>query len=256
MSIKSYLPVLLLLLLVGCAGERDADSESADATPADPRLVLSVGVHHTDVSAREPMLVEHPSGTLFLAGYGSQVTGTNPRSVPHLWRSDDAGVSWKRVDVGTPEEGAIGNSDVDLTVGPDGAIYFREHGLRSERARRHARGDRGESATSARPGRGVWSRRPSSTTGRGSRIAPEGTAHAIWNDGAGISLCGQRAMVASELARSAIGFTPRAARVIWRSVRAGELAVRISPIAASGNRFERGGGPDRGESATAAPAGR
>ena len=59
-------------------------------------------------------MVEHPDGSLFVATYGDP-----PR--PTLWKSSDGGASWKRVDVGTEEQGATGNSDSRLTS--DGHLH-------------------------------------------------------------------------------------------------------------------------------------
>ncbi|WP_172675922.1 sialidase family protein [Croceitalea dokdonensis] len=67
---------------------------------------------------REPMFVEHPSGSLFVSGY------SNKTATPHLWRSDDKGKTWNILDVGTQSEGADGNSDVDLAVDSQGTLYF------------------------------------------------------------------------------------------------------------------------------------
>src|SRR5579884_1180133 len=84
--------------------------------PPSPALRMADRVDHVDVLAREPMVVELRDGTLFVTGYGS--------GRPALWKSIDHGSTWKRVNVGTPEEGAVGNSDVDLAVGPDGTLYY------------------------------------------------------------------------------------------------------------------------------------
>ena len=66
-----------------------------------------------------------PTGRLFVAGYGGGAQ-------PELWQSDDRTRStWTAVAFG---DGAVGNSDVDLAIAPDGTIYFanllfdREHG--------------------------------------------------------------------------------------------------------------------------------
>ena len=78
-------------------------------------------------AVREPMLVEHPTGALFVAGYSrDEAEASDP---PNLFRSDDGGGTWIQVDVGTTEEGARGNSDVDLVVGPDGVLYFLTMGF-------------------------------------------------------------------------------------------------------------------------------
>ena len=88
-------------------------------------LSLSAPSHHVfdDRIAREPMLVEHPGGVLFVAGYGMAARPTNVET-PNLWKSTDGGKAWTRVDVGTAVQGALGNSDVDLAVAGDGTLYF------------------------------------------------------------------------------------------------------------------------------------
>ena len=80
------------------------------------QLILAEQVNLLDTLAREPMLVEDISGALFVGGYN--------RRRPGLWKSTDRGHTWARVDVGTAEQGAIGNSDLDLAIGPEGALYF------------------------------------------------------------------------------------------------------------------------------------
>jgi hypothetical protein len=52
-----------------------------------------------------------------VAGYGNE-------STPTLFKSGDGGASWQPVEVGTQADGALGNSDVDLAVAPDGTLYF------------------------------------------------------------------------------------------------------------------------------------
>jgi len=69
------------------------------------------------------MIVEHPNGTLFVAGYGSP-DGTPLQTLPRLWKSTDHDESWNAVNVETEAEGAIGNSDVDLAIARDGTVYY------------------------------------------------------------------------------------------------------------------------------------
>lgn len=71
-----------------------------------PTLAVAQRVEHLDRVAREPMIVEHPSGALFVSAY-------NMRQ-PALWKSTDGGASWARADLGTEADGAIGTSDCDL----------------------------------------------------------------------------------------------------------------------------------------------
>lgn len=88
----------------------------AQRTPVLHPLPLVAHAESLDTLAREPMLVEHPGGTLFVSGYN--------RVRPRLWKSADGGASWKSVDVGTRAQGAIGNSDLSLAVAPDGTLYL------------------------------------------------------------------------------------------------------------------------------------
>ncbi len=188
-----------------------------------PRVSVT---EHIDVVAREPMLAELPDGTLFVAGYGA--------APPRLWKSVDRGATWTRVDCG-PD--AAGNSDVELAVASDGTLYFasmlfdREtfEGLQI-------------AVGASRDAGATWKWTTVSKTRFDDRpwidVAPDGTAHLIWNDGSGVShvTSGDRGATWSERARihdkggsSHLAIGPR-----------GELAVRITPLSASGNKYDEG----------------
>ncbi|MBA2306380.1 MAG: exo-alpha-sialidase, partial [Acidobacteria bacterium] len=114
MTPRLVIPTLCVsVTLAGCRPEPGA---SPAPQPAPAPLVLQGPVDHLDGLAREPMVVQHPNGTLFVTGYGT--------GVPRLWRSTDDGATWARVNVGSEKDGAVGNSDVDLAVAPDGTLYF------------------------------------------------------------------------------------------------------------------------------------
>ena len=209
-----------LTLAVGC-GPR--------AEPRAPTgLAIVDSVDHVDALAREPMVVRHPSGTLFVSGYG--------QPGPKLWQSRDQGASWTRVAVGTEADGAVGNSDVDLAVGPEGTLYFITMGY----DRQKLEGTHVAVGVSHDGGTGwTWTRL--STTRFDDRpwveVAPDGTAHAIWNDGNGVSHAVSRnggrsweeAPRIHELGGSShLALGP-----------ANEVAVRIVPMSASGNRIDR-----------------
>ena len=61
-------------------------------------------------------MVRHPSGALFVSGYWDPI--------PPVYKSVDQGTSWTRVNTGTEADGAAGNSDLDMAVGPDGTLYL------------------------------------------------------------------------------------------------------------------------------------
>jgi hypothetical protein len=229
-----------LALGAGCADEARRDAAPAGTVPGSPLptvLVLPRPVLFLGGLAREPMWVEHPDGTLFVAGYGSQVTGVDPRSVPNLWQSSDGGETWSRVDVGTAEQGAIGNSDVDLAIGPDGTLYFVAMGFdRSTFAGTHI-------AIGVSPDvGGTWTWTLLSAQEFADRpwveVTPDGTAHVIWNAGDGVHHAvssdggrhwSEREKVHPEGGSSHLAAGPQ-----------GEIAVRVVPLSASGRTFDEG----------------
>jgi len=207
----------------------------AHSAAGDDTLRLITRSDHLDTLAREPMLVRHDSGALFVAGYPSQVTGTDWTAPPLLWRSDDDGASWNRVDVGSSADGAQGNSDVDLTIGADGTLYFLSMGFnRSTRAGTHI-----AVGVSDDVGK-TWQWHMLSATRFDDRpwisVAPNGTVHVIWNDGGGVrhsispdsgKSWAEQKSVHSAGGSSHLAIGPR-----------GNIAVRISPISASANKYE------------------
>ena len=228
-----------LIIFSACGGGTPEESAlTADLSPTVPtKLTVSAPIHHIDSVAREPMLVEHPTGALFVSGFGSQVTGVDPQAPPNLWRSDDGGATWSRVDIGTPEEGAIGNSDVDLAVGPDGTLYFVTMGFdRSAMEGTHV-------AVGVSHDIGAtWSWTLLSETRFDDRpwvaVAPNGTAHVVWNDGAGVSYAVSTDNGETWEERDKVH--PRGGSSHLAVGPSGELAVRITPISASANNFDAG----------------
>ena len=177
------------------------------------------------------MAVEHPNGALFVSGYARGPMEQRPV----LWSSRDRGASWSRVNVGTEADGAMGNSDVDLALAPDGTLYFATMGF--DNAVHEGRYiDMGVSRDAGK----TWSWHMLSRDRFDDRpwvkVAPDGTAHVIWNDGAGVrhSVSRDRGATWTELARvhneggsSHLAIGPH-----------GELAVRMAPIAASANKLQ------------------
>ncbi|NKB89457.1 MAG: hypothetical protein GKS06_14665 [Acidobacteria bacterium] len=237
-SARSVLSVLALGLM-GCAGSDSTETEvevPAEASVS-RQLELATSNDHVGTLAREPMLAQHSGGAIFLAGYPSQVIGQDPRSTPQLWRSNDGGVDWLRVDVGSADDGAMGNSDVDLAVAPDGTLYFLVMGFdRSTGEGTHVTigvsRDVGES----------WLWTVLSETRFDDRpwvaIAPDGVAHVIWNDDAGVSYASSDDSGATWTEHDRIHDLGGSSHLAVGPD--GEMAVRISPIAASANRFHEG----------------
>lgn len=160
---------LVPIVLTACAG--------ADA-PGPTTYVLEAPVDHLDTYASEPMLIEHPDGTLFVSGWG-------PSEVkPLLWKSAD-GTSWQRVDVGTTTSDDYGGADVDLAVGLDGTLYFAVLNYDSE-----ARLGVSIAVGVSHDVGASWSWTYLSRQGGEDRpwvkVSPNGTAHVIWSDRDGV----------------------------------------------------------------------
>jgi hypothetical protein len=216
---RRLIAAVAIALTSACASLPSSTSTTA--------LVESQRVDTIGVIAREPMLVEHPDGTLFVAGYGE------PR--PTLFRSIDRGATWSRVDVGSEADGAIGNSDVDLAVAHDGTLYFAS--MLFDRAAGEGR----QIAIGISTDAGATWRWTTLSKNRFDdrpwvEVAPDGTAHVIWNDGAGVAsrMSRDRGVTWTDVVRihdqggsSHLAISPR-----------GDIAVRITPLSASGNKYD------------------
>lgn len=188
-------PILVVLAVVsGCTAPAPTTPGPASGEAV---LALSAPVRMVgDFLAREAALEQLLDGTIFLAGYpgtfpdGPPVGfppldspgrvfdfGTTP---PGLWSSSDGGATWTLVDVGQPADGAVGNSDVDLTLAPDGTLYFVSMSFSSV--------GHSIAAGSSTDGGASWTWNLLSAQPGADRpwieVAPDGTAHAVWNDGA------------------------------------------------------------------------
>jgi hypothetical protein len=212
-----------------------ACSTSVEQTSPDKLTVVERVEHIDELALREPMLVEHTTGVLFVAGYSrAEDEFTDP---PNLYLSQDKGKNWEMVNVGTPEQGALGNSDVDLAIAPDGTIYF----LTMSFDRSVFEGTHIAVGVSHDVG-ATWTWKYLSQDRFDDRpwiaITPEGVAHVIWNDGSGVSHAmsndrgetwEERAKIHPSGGSSHLAIGPN-----------GEIAVRIVPISASGNQFDKG----------------
>lgn len=218
----------LLILSLLTAFSLPAAAQPKPILPFAGALVLKQKIAHLDSPAREPMLVEHPNGALFVAGYGA--------GRPLLHKSIDRGASWMRVDVGNQEGGAIGNSDVDLAVAPDGTLYFvvMSYNRKTEEGVGIAIGasrDMGSTWQWTTLSRNRFDDRP------WVEVGPDGTAHVVWNDG-GVNhrSSSDRGASWSKVSR----IHPKGCSSHLAIGPHGELAVRVTPSSASGNKFDEG----------------
>ena len=199
---------------------------------ASKTLVAMERVDYLDRLAREPMVVELSDGTLFASGYDNDAEKS-----PGLWRSRDRGATWESVNVGSKADGAIGDSDVDLAVGRDDTLYFvaMSYDLKVDEGTRITIG------VSKNAG-AAWSWKTLSENRFDDRpwvaVAPDGTAHVIWNDGNGVRYAVSqdggvtwniRPRINEQGGSSHLAIGPH-----------GEVAVRIIPPSASGNKFTEG----------------
>jgi hypothetical protein len=227
--------VLVLCIIVFAACRRSGDVGRTAAEKAPPwTLSISGPVDHLDVVAREPMIVEHPDGTLFIAGYGAAWISGKRTDEPTLWKSRDGGTSWARVNVGTEADGAIGNSDPDLAVAGDGTLYFVTM-LYDQK------GDQINVGVSKDVGT-TWKWTLLSKDRFDDRawvkVAPDGTAHVIWNDGAGVchAVSTDGGLTWTERER----IHPKGGSSHLAMGPNGEVAVRVTPSSASGAKYDEG----------------
>jgi hypothetical protein len=163
-------PVALLVVTAACGKEGTPPAAST-------RLAQADSIDQLGSLAREPMVVRHPTGALFVTGYWD--------TIPPVWKSTDNGGTWSKLDVGTAADGAFGNSDSDLAIGPDGTVYL----ITLVFSRTTFRGLSVQVAVSHDVG-GTWKWTQLDKADLVDRpwidAAPDGTVHAIWNDGAGV----------------------------------------------------------------------
>lgn len=222
-----------LLIVVVAGGMTTACGTADDRTDGRPplrtALTVSSPVDHLDKLAREAMVVEHPDGTLFLTGYGEPS--------PFLYKSGDTGATWTRVAVGSTADGAVGNSDVDLAVAPDGTLYFAAMTF----DRKTFEGTQ-ISMGSSRDGGATWSWTMLSRSRYDDRpwveVTPDGVAHAIWNDGSGVSYAVSRDRGLTWQEQPRIHDQGGSSHLAVGP--SGEIAVRITPISASGHVQHKG----------------
>ena len=227
MARRALLIVMVSAMLgVGCGTTSDGSTAS---TREELQLTALPTTDHLGGLARETMIVEGPDASLFVAGYGTDK--------PALWRSLDGGTTWESANVGSEADGAVGNSDVDLAVAEDGVIYFAVMSYDSQVSE-----GKGIAAATSPDGGSTWNWRWLSRDRFDDRpwieVAPDGVAHAIWNDGSGVNhaVSSDRGLtwregpkVHSSGGSSHFAISPT-----------GTLAVRVTPLSASGNKFDPG----------------
>ena len=209
----------------GCANRGDLPLRTLPAST----LVVADRVDHLDVVAREPMVVEHQDGTLFVSGYGQ------PR--PRLWKSQDHGKTWTRVNVGSEADGAVGDSDVDLAIAPDGTLFFVNMGF-DRKAREGTHIAIGVSRDLGATWRWTLLSKNRFDDRPWVKVAADGTAHVIWNDGNGIRYVVSRDGGVTWIQRPRI--YPQGGSSHLAVGPNKEVAVRVTPLSASGFKFNEG----------------
>lgn len=231
MRVRSFASSIVSVGIISASFACSGDSASRIRhASTEQRITLRARVEKLDTLVREPMIAEHRSGALFVTGYN--------RRAPALWRSNDRGTTWIRVDVGGEADGAIGNSDVDLAVASDGTLYFVA--MSFDRQRKPPIGTQISIGVSEDEG-ASWRWTSLSHTVGDDRpwvaVAPNGNAHVIWNDGHGVNHAVSRdrgrswtrmGRVSDRGGSSHLAIGPKA-----------EMAVRVGPGSASGNRCDK-----------------
>ncbi len=204
-------------------------------------LIVKNKIDHITSLAREPMVCEHPNGTLFVSGY------RNGSGSPQLWKSNSAGKTWQKVEVGTTDQGAIGNSDVDLFIDVKGNIYllsmtfsklpenlenFDYSSMKGERIAVGVSKDEGQSWHWKTISENDYDDRPWITA------TTDGTLHIIWNDGKGV-----HHVVSSnegETWQNRPDISTKGGSSFLASGYHGQLAARVTPLSASGQKMDEG----------------
>jgi len=227
---------LCLVAVTHCQRSGDVRRTAPGSVPP-WTLTLGTPIEHLDVVAREPMIVEHPDGTIFVSGYGAAFMSGKEVDVPPLWKSSDGGTSWTRVNVGTMAGGAVGNSDVDLAVAPDGTLYFATLVYDNK-----ANEGKQISVGASQDGGATWKWSLLSKTRFDDRpwvkVTPDGTAHLIWNDGAGVCYAVSRDAGRTWTERARIH--PKGGSSHLAVGPNGEIAVRVTPTSAAGMKCDEG----------------
>lgn len=211
----------------GCSAPQ---RESAAAGAVDT-LTLRLETDQSDSIGAEPMVVQDSHGTLFASAYTPTLAHASLR------KSGDGGRMWQRVEVGDTAQGAVGNSDVDLAVAPDGTLYLitMTYDGKMGQGRRIAMGV-------SKDGGATWSWKTLSERPHDDRpwvaVSPNGVAHAIWNDGSGVYHTTSRDR--GDTWTQAVRIHDRGGSSHLAVGPHDEVAVRIVPVSASGDKYDPG----------------
>jgi hypothetical protein len=207
-----------------------------------PALLVTRRVDQVGFEAYEPMIIRYDGGALFVAGLGGPWSSDSDYAAnraywdaqwrARLWMSRDNGATWKQVDFGQSATGAVGNSDVDIAVAPDGTLYYAsmkwDDGVRE---------GRGIAIGVSRDSGATWSWTKLASRRFDDRpwvvVAPDGTPHVIWNDGRGVqhTVSRDRGKTWSPL----VQLYAHAGSSHLAVGPGGTLAVRLTPWSASSN---------------------
>jgi hypothetical protein len=230
------MPIAMALCLTVSAGQNSFSQGPKKAEPPASKLILLQHVEVLGDSAREPAIAQHPNGTLFVSGYGA-LAGGRPQQVPTVWKSSDRGESWTPVDVGSTVDGASGNSDVSLSIAQDGTVYlveleFDPKIMAGIRVTVGVSRDVGRTWRWTTLAREHWEDRPWVA------VAPDGTAHVIWNDSEGVQHTMSRDFGTTWSAPQCLNHMGGSSHLAVGPH--GNVAVRIVPSYAGGSRFSAG----------------
>jgi len=246
---RKLIATLLTLALVPNPSARSQGawrSPVSHITGSAPSLRVATRVTHLGFEADESMIVEAPGGTLVIAAQGGPWSSDgeyaanpaywNSQWRARLWTSRDHGATWKQAILG-PDDGDIGNSDVDLAAAPDGTLY-----LASMKWSESVHEGLGMAVGVSHDVGATWRWAKLSTRRFADRpwtvVAPDGTAHVIWNDGEEVQHVVSRdggktwsppGRIYDHAGSSHVAVGPH-----------GELAVRLIPWSASHNFLKPG----------------
>lgn len=238
-------PQLLVLVGVlavvgaGCLGAGDPAGDADPPPPGDNETRLEVhGPLTDDAVGREPAVLRTGPGTLFVAAGAER---TENFDAPLVWRSQDGGETFERLDVGQPQDGAGGNTDVDLAVGPEGTLYLAAMAYTPSPGDVFVGASAAITVASSTDGGETWSW---TTPVQGPAVdrpwietTPDGTAHLVWNDERGV----HHATSSDQGASWSEGPLVHDAGGDGALVASSDLlAVRIVPPSSHGYRWEEG----------------